>query len=67
MLKRTYGGEEGGEWGGRIIDGPVAALLSSGHALSVAIGNPDRVPYHPRLESDRAVGPTDPGAPRAEQ
>ena len=33
---------------GAIIDGPVAALLSSGHALSVAIGNPDRVPYATR-------------------
>jgi hypothetical protein len=31
-----------------IIDGPVAALLSSGHALSVAIANPDRVPYATR-------------------
>ena len=33
---------------GAIIDGPVAALLSSGHTLSVAIGNPDRVPYTTR-------------------
>lgn len=33
---------------GAIIDGPVAALLSSGHALSVAIGNPDRVPHATR-------------------
>ena len=53
---------------GAIIDGPVAALLSSGHTLSVAIGNPDRVPQHdPRLESDRAVGSTHPGPAGAEQ
>jgi hypothetical protein len=42
-------GVEGHDAGqGAVIDGGTAALLSSGHALVVAIGNPDRVPYATR-------------------